>query len=163
MIFDFATTYARQHATISTANSFEITDSLYNSFMDYIKGKDYTYTTKSERALEQLKSEALKENYFDAMTEEYGHLKSRMDKDKQEDMKKYSDQIRELLKMEIVTRYYYQKGKIEAGLKHDPDLADAIATIKNTDKYSAILAGKYIQPKPDIPVKGEDDDENQVE
>ena len=163
LIFDFATNYSSHHATIPPANSFEIDDSLYNSFMDYIKGKDYAYTTKSERALEQLKSEALKENYFDAMTEEYGHLKSRMEKDKQDDLKKYDDQIRELLKMEIVTRYYYQKGKIEASLKHDPELADAIATLKDTEKYSTILSGKYVQPKPVIPIKGEDDEEDQVE
>ena len=163
LIFDFATNYSSHHATIPSANSFEIDDSLYSSFMDYIKGKDYAYTTKSERALEQLKSEALKENYFDAMTEEYGHLKSRMEKDKQDDLKKYDDQIRELLKMEIVTRYYYQKGKIEASLKHDPELADAIATLKDTEKYSTILSGKYVQPKPVIPIRGEDDDEDQVE
>ena len=62
--------------------------------------------------------------------------------------------------MEIVTRYYYQKGKIEAGLKRDPELADAIATIRDTEKYSAILAGKYVQPKPAIPVKGDDDDDD---
>ncbi len=163
LIFDFATNYSSHHATIPPANSFEIDDSLYNSFMDYIKGKDYAYTTKSERALEQLKSEALKENYFDAMTEEYGHLKSRMEKDKQDDLKKYNDQIRELLKMEIVTRYYYQKGKIEASLKHDPELADAIATLKDSEKYSTILSGKYVQPKPVIPIRAEDDDEDQVE
>lgn len=86
-----------------------------------------------------------------------------MEKDKQEDLKKYNDQIRELLKMEIVTRYYYQKGKIEAELKHDPDLTDAIATIRDTDKYMAILSGKYVQPKPVIPVKSDDEDENPVE
>jgi carboxyl-terminal processing protease len=158
LIFDYATAYARQHPTIPPAGSFEIDDSLYNSFLSYIKGKDYSYTTKSERALEQLKSEALKENYFDALTEEYDHLKSRMEKDKQEDLKKYEDQIKELLKMEIVTRYYYQKGKIEAGLKNDLELANAIATLKDTEKYSAILTGKYVQPKPEIPVRTEDDD-----
>ena len=163
LIFDFATIYARQHPEIPPAGKFEIDDSLYNSFLEFIRGKDYSYKTKSERALEQLKSEALKENYFDAITEEYGHLKSRMEKDKQEDLKKYNDQIRELLKMEIVTRYYYQKGKIEAELKHDPDLTDAIATIRDTDKYMAILSGKYVQPKPVIPVKSDDEDENPVE
>ena len=86
-----------------------------------------------------------------------------MEKDKQEDMKKYNDQVKELLKMEIVTRYYYQKGKVVAALKNDPGLADAIATLKDTEKYSGILAGKYVQPKPEIPVRSEDDDENPVE
>jgi len=162
-IFDFATRYAMQHASIPPADVFEIDDSLYSSFLEFLKGKDYSYTTKSERALDQLKSEALKENYFDAITEEYGHLKSRMDKDKQEDLKKYSTQIRELLKLEIVTRYYYQKGKIAAALKHDPEIANAISTMKDTGKYTAILSGKYVQPKPEIPVKVDEDDENPVD
>ena len=73
-------------------------------------------------------------------------------------MSSLEDQIKELLKMEIVTRYYYQKGKIEAGLRNDPELANAIATLKDTEKYSAILTGKYVQPKPEIPVRTEDDD-----
>ncbi len=163
LIFDFATRFAREHTTIPAAGTFEIDDTIFNNFLAFIKGKDYTYTTKSERALEQLKSEALKENYFDAITEEYGHLKTRMEKDKLEDLRKYNGQIRELLKMEIVTRYYYQKGKIEATLKHDPELADAISTLNDRDKYAAILSGKYVQPKPEIPVKSEDDDDNTVD
>ena len=163
LIFDYATKFAREHASIPPADVFEITDTIYNDFISFIQGKDYSYKTKSERALEDLKSVALKENYFDAIKEEYNHLNSRMEKDKQEDMKKYNDQVKELLKMEIVTRYYYQKGKVVAALKNDPGLADAIATLKDTEKYSGILAGKYVQPKPEIPVRSEDDDENPVE
>jgi carboxyl-terminal processing protease len=163
LVFDYATKYARTHSSIAPADSFEISDSIYNSFIAFIQGKDYSYKTKSERALEDLKTIALKENYFDAIQEEYNHLKSRMEKDKQEDMNKYNDQIKELLKMEIVTRYYYQKGKVIAALKHDPELLDAIATIKDTEKYTGILAGKYVQPKPEIPVKNEDDDENPID
>jgi carboxyl-terminal processing protease len=163
LIFDFATKYAREHPSIPPADIFDIDDSTYNSFIDFIHGKDYTYKTKSERALEDLKNVALKENYFDAIKEEYDHLNIRMEKDKQEDMKKYSDQVKELLRLEIITRYYYQKGKIIAALKHDSQLVDAIETINDTEKYTGILAGKYVLPKPEIPVKGEDDEENPVD
>ncbi|MEI7725293.1 MAG: S41 family peptidase [Bacteroidota bacterium] len=162
-VFDYATKYAREHPSIPPADVFEIDDSIYNSFIEFIKGKDYSYKTRSERALEDLKNIALKENYFDAIKVEYDHLSVRMEKDKQEDLKKYNDQIKELLKMEIVTRYYYQKGKIISALKHDPELNEAIATIKDTEKYTGILAGKYVQPKPEIPVKSEDDEDNPVE
>jgi len=158
-VFDYATKFVREHPSIPPAGTFEINDSIYNGFIDYIQGKDYSYKTKSEQSLEDLKNVALKENYFDAIKDEYGHLKIRMEKDKQEDMNKYNDQVKELLKMEIVTRYYYQKGKILAALKHDPELADAIATLVDTEKYQGILTGKYIQPKPEIPVKTEDDEE----
>jgi carboxyl-terminal processing protease len=162
-VFDYATKFAREHATIPPADQFEVDDVIFNDFLEYIKGKDYAYKTKSERALEDLKNIALKENYFDAIKDEYNLLTTRMEKDKQEDMKKYSDQVKELIKMEIVTRYYYQKGKVIAALKNDPDLADAIATIKDTEKYSGILSGKYVQPKPEIPVKSDDEDEDMVE
>ncbi|MFZ4563285.1 MAG: S41 family peptidase, partial [Bacteroidales bacterium] len=160
LIFDFATQFAREHATIPPAKTFEINDSIYSSFLAFITGKDYTYNTRSERALEALKNEAMKEDYYDALKEEYDHLKGRMETDKKDDMKKYRDQVVELLKMEIVTRYFYQKGKIEAALKQDPDLAYAIATINDPEKYAAILSGKYVQPKPEIPVRDENDDEN---
>jgi carboxyl-terminal processing protease len=160
LIFDFATLYASLNATIPPARSFDISDTVYSNFIDFIKGKDYTYTTKSERALETLKGEAMKENYYEAMREEYDHLKSRMDADKQDDLKKYKEQVEEILKMEIVTRYFYQKGKVEAALKNDPDLALAIATINDQDKYSAILSGKYLQPKPEVPARDEDDSES---
>ncbi|MFZ4521130.1 MAG: S41 family peptidase [Bacteroidales bacterium] len=162
-VFDYATKFAREHSTIAPADSFEISDSLYNGFLAYIQGKDYSYKTKSERALEDLKNVALKENYFNAIKEEYDHLNTRMGKDKQEDLQKYSDQIKDLLKMEIVTRYYYQKGKIVAALKNDPELVDAISTLRDTEKYTGILSGKFVQPKPEIPVRGEDDDENPVD
>lgn len=162
-MFDFATKYAREHASIVPAATFEITDTIYTEFLSFLAGKDYSYSTKSERALEALKTEASKENYFNAIKDEYDHLLKRMADDKKEDLNKYRDQIKELLKMEIVTRYYYQKGKIEAALKNDPQLSDAIATLRNSEKYTAILAGKFVQPKPVIPAVIDNEDDQPIE
>ena len=144
-IFDFATKYHRDHAEIGLINDFEIDDSTYNDFISYIADKNYTYTTRSEQALERLKKEAEKENYFDAIQEEYDQLNAYMIKDKEADIKKYEDQIRELLRMEIVSRYYYQKGKVEASLDQDPELAEAIEILHHPETYEAILDGTYIQ------------------
>jgi carboxyl-terminal processing protease len=161
MIFDYATKFTREHPTIPPAMNFEISDSVYNDFLQFIQGKDYSYSTKSERALEQLKEIALKENYFDAVKDDYSHMKSLMENDKKEDLTRYKNQIKELLMLEIVTRYYYQKGKVESSLKNDPELVTAIATLKDKEKYSAILSGKYVQPKPEIPVNSEEDEETE--
>lgn len=161
LIFDFATAYARKHPAIPPAEKFLVNDSIFNEFLAFIKEKDHSYTTKSEKALEQLKNDALKENYFDAIKDEYEHLKTRMESDKKDDFNKYNDQIRELIKLEIVSRYYYQRGKILSALNNDPDLEEAILTISDQDKYNAILAGKYAQPKPEIPVRGESDEDSE--
>ena len=158
LIFDYATKFAREHPVIAPADTFEIDEATYKDFLTFIADKSYDYSTKSERALETLKNEALKENYFDAFKEEYDHLKSLMDNDKKEDLNKYQNQIKELLKFEIVSRYYYQKGKIKASLKQDQDLALAISTLQDQDKYIAILNGTYepAKQKKEAPVEREE-------
>lgn len=157
LIFDYATKFARQHPAIPPTPEFEITDTIYNNFLAFLSDKKYDYTTRSEQALDRLKQEAEKENYQAAIQEEYDHLKSRMQENKKEDMNKYQDQIRELLKMEIISRYYFQKGKVQSSLKHDPEIAIAVSTLKDPEKYNAILNGKYIQPSDFTENPNEDD------
>ncbi|MEI6455588.1 MAG: S41 family peptidase [bacterium] len=146
LIFDYATLFALQNPSIPPADEFEITDSIYKSFLTYLSGKKYDYTTRSEQALERLKKESEKENYFGAIKGEYDHLKSRMEEDKKADLNKYQNQISDLLKMEILSRYYYQRGKVQASLKRDPDVALAVSTIRDPERYNAILSGKYTAP-----------------
>jgi hypothetical protein len=45
--------------------------------------------------------------------------------------------------MEIVSRYYSQKGRIEASLSLDPDMQKATEILKDPKTYSAILKGTY--------------------
>jgi carboxyl-terminal processing protease len=146
LIFDYATLFALQNSSIPPADEFEISDSIYKSFITYLSGKKYDYTTRSEQALERLKKESEKENYFSAIKGEYDHLKSRMEDDKKADLNKYQSQISDLLKMEILSRYYYQRGKVQASLKHDPDIALAVSTLRDPERYNAILSGKYTPP-----------------
>ena len=47
--------------------------------------------------------------------------------------------------MEIATRYFYQKGKIETTIKHDEEISKAIYVLNNMDLYDAILRGDSIQ------------------
>jgi len=37
--------------------------------------------------------------------------------------------------------YFYQKGKIEAALKNDPAVDEAITILKDNSTYTAILSG----------------------
>ena len=53
--------------------------------------------------------------------------------------------------MEILSRYYFQSGKIIGALKSDPEIAEAIGLIHDTTKYAGILAGKFSQPDNSLP------------
>ena len=143
LLFDYATQFRREHQTIPSADKFEISDSIFNSFLAFISTKNYEYKTKSEEALEALRKNSEKENYFNAIKSEYDALKKQMENDKKSDLTKFKSQISELLKQEIVSRYYYQKGKIIASLETDKDIAQAISTLTDPVLYKSVLNGTY--------------------
>lgn len=141
LLFDFANYYADSHATVPSPEEFTITDAIFNELMAFLKDKEYDYRTNTEEALEKLKTQAMKENYFDAISEDYQAMKAKVLHDKQEDLIKYREEISLILKDEIIARYYYQKGRIVASLSEDPEIAKAIETLSGTSTYLAILDG----------------------
>ena len=150
LIFDFATKFRHDVPEIALPDQFEITDAIFDDFLRFISDKNYDYTTKTEKALEELKKNAEKEHYFTAIKSEYDALKTQMSNDKKGDLIKHKEQIKELLKLEIVTRYNFQKGRIIASLKNDTDIQKAVTILHDGTMYQSILAGSYSQPKQEI-------------
>ncbi len=147
LLFDYATKYHSLHTTIDSVKSFEITDEIYNDFLTYIADKDYDYTTKSEQSLIDLKKNAETEKYYEAIKADYETLKAKMIHDKKEDLVKFKDEIKNLLKAEIVSRYYFQKGRAESMLTNDLELKKAYSIFADSATYKGILNGTIILNK----------------
>lgn len=141
ILFDYATRYRRLHPEIASVNTFELTDSDFNDFVSYISDKEYDYSTKSEKAMEDLKKNSEDEKYFQDIRTEYDALKNKLAHNKQADVEKNKSEILQLLKEEIIARYYFQSGRIEASLKNDPDLKKAVDVIQDKVRYTGILNG----------------------
>jgi carboxyl-terminal processing protease len=139
LIFDYASYFKRKNASISNAKDFVITDAIYDDFIKFINGKDYDYTTKSEKSLSDLKTTAEKEGYFDAIKNEYQSLKEKLIHDKTADVIKNKDEIKSLLKSEIANRYYYQKGRIEASLSDDNEISKSVELLNDMKTYKKLL------------------------
>jgi carboxyl-terminal processing protease len=157
-LFDYASLFASKHESIPSPEEFVITDEIYSDLMAFLKDKNYDYQTGSEEALEKLKTNAKKENYFDAIEVDYNALKAKILHDKSEDLITYKDEIKIILKDEIVGRYYFQKGRIVASLNEDPEIAKAIEVLKGNETYLAILDGTI---KPEQHKQVEEEDENE--
>jgi carboxyl-terminal processing protease len=140
LIFNFTTKYKREHPTIPPVKEFKITDDLFNEFTTYISDKDYEYSTHSEDVVKKFKETAEKEKYFKDVEQEYEALKAKLSHNKNEDLVTFKDEIKELLKEEIVSRYYYQKGRVESLLDRDPDVKEALSILADKSKYSSLLA-----------------------
>ncbi len=142
LIFDFATAYKKRVSQISEPVAFVISDGIYKEFIDFLKDKDYDdYTNQAEKSLEELKKQAEKEQFFASITTEYQALRNKIEHNKTQDLERYRNEISNLLRDEIVTRYYYQKGRIESSLAGDPEILKAREILKDDKTYTGILNG----------------------
>ncbi|MCF8298900.1 MAG: S41 family peptidase [Saprospiraceae bacterium] len=141
LIFDYASKYKREHPEKPDLATFQITDEIYKDFTNYISDKDYDYKTKSEEDLKALKETAKQEKYFEDIEKEYDVLMKKMIDNKKDDLKKFKNEISLILKSEIISRYYYQKGRIQTSLNDDKDIAKAIEVLSDNELYKKIIEG----------------------
>ena len=137
--FNYANKFVKEHPSILPASEFEITDDIYEDFIHFLKDKDYQYITSSEKNIDALIENAQKEQIDSATLSQIKDLKQRIIEDKKNDIYKFKDEIKLLLLDEIIKRYYYQKGSIEASLKHDKEVKRAIEILKDKNEYNKIL------------------------
>lgn len=139
LCFDYATKFVKENPSIASAKDFEITDEIYNDFIEFLKDKDYNYTTTSEKILDDLIASAKKEKLGENTLKEIELIKTQIAEDKKEDLIKYKEDIKEILLSEIVVRYYNQKGRIEALLKHDNEVKEATKLLYDQKQYNKTL------------------------
>ncbi len=147
-MFDYVSKYRMAHPTIPSAKTFKLSDTEYGDLVAYLNGKEFDYTTKSEKELNEFKDVAEKEKYFDNVKDEYEKLKEKVMHNKKADLNTYKKEISQLVEEEIASRYYFQKGRLEASIKTDSDIDSAMTTLGNKNKYTALLTtiGKPDRP-----------------
>lgn len=142
MMFRYAVEYASARPAIASPADFALTDADLAGFKAFVQRQaDFRYTSATSESFERLKSVARKEGYYDAAHEQFEQLDSLLKLDVAKDMDMFADEIKEMLRIEILNIYYYQRGAIEGSLGTDPDLAQARATLADTRLYNGLLDG----------------------
>ena len=143
IIFNYANDFKTKNNTIVSVDKFTITDAMYDDFLKYVKDKDLTYETFTEQQIKELKESVKADKFTDEVKAIITSLEVAVEKEKATDMMRYKKEISELLMIEIASRYYNQKGKIEASLKVDPELKEAVKLFADNKTFSSILKGTY--------------------
>ena len=138
--FDFATKFAYEHDSIAAPEDFVITDTIYNSFKKFIDPAKFQYDKVCEDGLKQLREVADTEGYMNDSTKAvFAQLEKLLKHDLDRDLDTHREVISQLLAVEIVKRYYYQRGACIQELKDDPAI-DAVVKLFSTDgEYERIL------------------------
>ena len=138
-IFDYANKFEHEHKSIAPADQYKVDDQTYQDFMDFVKEKNFSYTTECEKTLTDLKKHAKDEGYLESIKTQLEQLEKQLQADKENDLVKNRKDIEELLRLEIVGRYYYQVGRIVASLHNDEDLEEAFKILLDKNRYESIL------------------------
>lgn len=144
MIFKYANKFYKEHKSIAKPEEFEITDEIYNDFVKFVEDKEFKYTSESEKDFEELVKTAKMEGYYDNIKSYLDVLENELKNHKGNDLFINREEIEEILKMEIVGRYYFQKGKIISTLENDKELNRAIEILLNSNgenEYETLLRG----------------------
>ena len=143
LLFDYVTKYRNENDSIISPDKFVFTEEDYKYFKQYLADKHYDYVSKSEESIEDFEKKAKKEKCYDEIAFLVDSIKMKLVKEKENDIDKFSEEIKELLSEEIVSRYYYQKGRIEASLDFDKEIEKAIEILEDPFVYASILEGTY--------------------
>lgn len=139
VLTDFATDYCKTHLTIAPAAEFAISDADFEAFKRMAVESGFKYDRLSEKRLDDLKKVAEFEGYLKDAEAEFAALAKKLEHNLERDFDNFKDDIKELVEMEIVKRYYFQRGTVESGLRDDIDFDKAVEILHNPEEYNRIL------------------------
>jgi carboxyl-terminal processing protease len=141
VLFDFINDWCSRHESISPAQDFRLTDQDYADFKDFVCNSDFKYESNSGKALKSLIKIAQREGLADKAKEEFDALESKLQYDLKNDLDVFRKDLESVIALEIVIRYYYQRGAVMQNIKSDKFLAEAVKVLNDRKSYDSILAG----------------------
>ncbi len=141
LFFNFATQYRNTNEEIESPASYSLSDNEYDSFKAFIHKDTFEFLTSSEKAFEDLIKTAKREKYYEFAEEEFESLKEKLSHNNLKDLETFETEIRQILSEEIVNRYYYQAGRIQAQIQQDVQLEKAKEILLEPAMVKEVLMG----------------------
>lgn len=138
LIFDYATKYRIKHDSIKPADEFNLTEIEYAEFGEWLSEQEFNYETNTELVYNELIESTKEDRCYEEIKTDLENLKILIDEGKALDLEKFKNEIEDLLNNEIVSRYYYQRGRIENVLSSDPYLIESLSVF-SSNEYNKIL------------------------
>ena len=138
-IFNFATAYYYENSSIPSSEQFQLADSDYTSFIEYLETNKISFKTDTEKYFERAMKRAEAENYNQVIASDYSELLKNIRSAKIANLNGNQEEIRQRLQHEIIKRYYYKKGEYINKVHQDKAITQAIDLLNDTDRYLGVL------------------------
>lgn len=153
LFFDYANLYRKNNKEIASAKLFQVSDKDYNDFIASLSNKDYSYTIGAENILATLSAEIEKDQKFSTVKTDIVLLKAKLSTIKKSDLSTHKSEIKRLLETQVVSRYFYEKGKVEQSFQYDKEILKADSLFKNQQIMVSILKGDGLYQTIGTPIK----------
>lgn len=139
LISDFATRYVSRHPKPLSPKDFTLSETEYESFVQYTKQRNFTYESEVEKEMKELQKRAEDEKMMTAIKKTYDDLILKIKEAKANEIYSNKKDIFELIESEIVRRYFNRKGVIEHSFVHDEDITESLKLLANSAEYNKLL------------------------
>ena len=139
LIFQYATKYHHENDPVTDPRTFNIDETSYETFVGWLGDKEYNYTTKLEKRMNDLSKVAEEEPTYDLLQDRIVGLKSDIETSKAKDVYTYKTEIKALLEQEISTRKFLSRGMIESTFNKDMDILKAQELLENLTTFNDII------------------------
>lgn len=133
VIFRFVNEYVAEIDTIEDAKAY--TFDAYPRFEKFVEESGYSYKSDIGKRLHKL---ATKEE--SKYSDEIIALQEKIDREGQQDLVAYKDEITKLIEQELVSRFQYRSGMAANRLNGDTEIQEAMALLKDKKRYMSILS-----------------------
>ena len=144
VLLNYEVDYLKTHPTVARPSEFEFSDADYEVLKQQIVESGFTYDRLSDKYLKDLERMAQFEGYYDDSKTEFEALKKKLTHNlaKELDWPYNKEKIKQMVALDIMSMYYYQKGSIEHSLRYDPQYKEAVRLLNNPEEYEGILKVK---------------------
>lgn len=138
-IFKYANYYQSKNDSIVAPLDFEFTDADFEDFVKFVQNNKVQFESKTEESLTKLQESTEEESYYEVVKTEMGALQKKIDELKKKEIRQYKKELKSLLKYEIISRYHYERGRLEASLLEDPNIQESFAIFGDMKRYNELL------------------------
>jgi carboxyl-terminal processing protease len=141
LIFQYVNQYVRKRDSIKKAETFTFTD--YDDFLSFIKSKKFDFKIQGETDLDNLKKVAEENPDMKAsISADIATLSNKIKEIKQKSFSLSKEEIIVEIEKEIISRYFYEKGKTQHNLRRDKEADEAVLVLRDQKRYKSLLGYK---------------------
>lgn len=137
VVFKYVTEWMLKNPEVKTWEDFHFTN--WDDFVAFLNKQNYEFDTETEKLLKDLKEKSKTGGYLAAA--DIQALEAKVITAKKADIEKHKERITDMIEKEIVSRFFYEKGRVQVGLRNDPEIKEAVKLFGDKTKYDAILKG----------------------